>query len=808
MSYPSKLVKVITPIALAISLASCGGDTATFGKSSGAGGVAQAEIAKSLELSTSTRQLFSDGSVPIIITAIAKNENNNAISGADIVFSVDNDATIIADGEAEGSVKTASLTPGTPKNRQLIVTASSGTISKSITVDVVGTKVVIDGPSSITLNKDVPFVLKLTNGAEKPITNETITLTSSAGNTITTNSNFETDENGKVTFNLMGLQGGDDTLTANVLGVTLEKKVHVSSDEFVLSSSKKELNINTSQDIKLVWKKSGVVQANKDIYISTTRGEPQNLDANHKIRTNDLGEATVKISSSTAGKAVITAISDDGLSTTLKTEFIATTPAYLNTQADPTLIKPNGSSTIIAKIRDINDNPVKNKIIDFRLEDTVDGNLSASTAVTDSLGRASVSYTAGDSSSAKDGVIIKTFIHGYEGIVDPDPITLTVGSNALRIVLGHDHLSSSSDIFYVKKYGVIVTDSAGNPVKDQKVDFTIIPTQYFKGTMAWNGTNWYPNYTQACKSEDFDNDGKLDSGEDINRNGVLDPTHDASVTSSGVTDENGRIVVEVVFPKSRAGWSKQRITSSVVVAGTEFTENTDFILPVLQDDVGDKEVAPPNMYSPYGNSLSCDTVDGSASSVISSTIIVDALSGSEVSRLENNKWYRVSFVDNSGNVTNEKIKIKLNSELSEYTDIEYGPNQKSFRIIDKDPSVDKSGPNLIELEPLELEGRIFKKPENLYYKDDEAVTPPVDTTPPILTLNGAATMMISVDPTGAPFSDPGANAVDEKDGVMNDKINVIGHVNTDVVGTYTLIYKVTDSDGNSSKKNRIVIVLP
>jgi len=608
MSYPVKLVKIITPIAFAISLVACGGsDNPTFGNG-GTGGGTTAQVASTIELSASSRQLFSDGTTPVTITAIAKNKDNNAISGAEVIFSVDNGATITP-SSATGSVHTAALTPGTPENRKLTVKVTSGSTSKSLIVDVVGTSVVIDGPNAITLNKAVPFVLKLKDGADKNIAREAVTLASSSGNTIRTDSNFETDENGEVSFTVTGLRGGNDVITAETLGVLARKPIIVSGDEFELSHSTKEMGINTSQLIKFLWKKSGVPQADKLIYVNATRG---NI-SNNTVTTNSAGEATIEISSSTAGQTVISATTVDGLSTSLTREFIATTPAYLNTQADPTLITPNKSSTIISRVRDINDNPVKNKVISFRLNDTVNGVLSGSTAVTDSLGRASVSYTAGDSSSAKNGVKITTFVQGYEGIVDENNIFLTVGSNALRIVLGEDNLITSSDVFYIKKFGVIVTDSAGNPSKEKKVDFTITPIGYYKGKMVASGDVWVEDYTTtaACEAEDTNKNGNLDSGEDVNGNGRLDPTHDATVTSTGVTDDNGRIVIEVAYPKNRAFWSVQRITSSVISNGTEFEEHTDFILPVAAADVKDVKIAPPNAVSPYGEFGSCTDSDSS-----------------------------------------------------------------------------------------------------------------------------------------------------------------------------------------------------
>ena len=59
-----------------------------------------------------------------------------------------------------------------------------------------------------------------------------------------------------------------------------------------------------------------------------------------------------------------------------------------------------------------------------------------------------------------------------------------------------------------------------------------------------------------------------------------------------------------------------------------------------------------------------------------------------------------------------------------------------------------------------------------------------------------------------PFVDPGATAFDLEDGDLTAQIVVTGTVNTSVVGSSTLIYRVTDSGGLSVTKKRIVYVLP
>ncbi|MCA1900606.1 MAG: DUF5011 domain-containing protein, partial [Candidatus Hydrogenedens sp.] len=79
----------------------------------------------------------------------------------------------------------------------------------------------------------------------------------------------------------------------------------------------------------------------------------------------------------------------------------------------------------------------------------------------------------------------------------------------------------------------------------------------------------------------------------------------------------------------------------------------------------------------------------------------------------------------------------------------------------------------------------------------------VDTTKPVITLNGANPLIVECKDT---FTDPGATAVDSCD--TNVTVNTSGTVNTNVVGDYTLTYTATDASGNSADPvTRIVRVL-
>ncbi|WP_343328177.1 M4 family metallopeptidase [Polaribacter staleyi] len=82
-------------------------------------------------------------------------------------------------------------------------------------------------------------------------------------------------------------------------------------------------------------------------------------------------------------------------------------------------------------------------------------------------------------------------------------------------------------------------------------------------------------------------------------------------------------------------------------------------------------------------------------------------------------------------------------------------------------------------------------------------TPTADTTAPIITLNGASTINLTVGDT---YNELGATATDNIDGDITANITTSGNVNTAIEGTYTITYNVTDTSNNSSSTTRTVLV--
>lgn len=68
---------------------------------------------------------------------------------------------------------------------------------------------------------------------------------------------------------------------------------------------------------------------------------------------------------------------------------------------------------------------------------------------------------------------------------------------------------------------------------------------------------------------------------------------------------------------------------------------------------------------------------------------------------------------------------------------------------------------------------------------------------PVITLVGENPLTW---PLGQPFVDPGATALDEKDGDITSDIVVVSNLNVNTLGNYQITYNVTDTDGNAAEE--------
>lgn len=79
----------------------------------------------------------------------------------------------------------------------------------------------------------------------------------------------------------------------------------------------------------------------------------------------------------------------------------------------------------------------------------------------------------------------------------------------------------------------------------------------------------------------------------------------------------------------------------------------------------------------------------------------------------------------------------------------------------------------------------------------------IDAEKPQISLNGSEKIILNLNDT---YTEYGAISYDSCDGDLNDKIEITSDVNTEVLGNYNVVYKVSDSYGNISMVTRKVHV--
>ena len=80
----------------------------------------------------------------------------------------------------------------------------------------------------------------------------------------------------------------------------------------------------------------------------------------------------------------------------------------------------------------------------------------------------------------------------------------------------------------------------------------------------------------------------------------------------------------------------------------------------------------------------------------------------------------------------------------------------------------------------------------------------IDDISPIIKLDGDQIMEISINKE---YIEPGYKAIDEYDGDITEKVEIIGKVDTANYGEYIIKYKVKDNNNNQTEINRIVKVI-
>ncbi|WP_348734572.1 hypothetical protein [Rheinheimera texasensis] len=580
------------------------------------------------------------GNVDFIeLTTLVRNPGNVVVKGAKVEFSTESlsntelqiDSDITA---ADGTAKAKLTSKSDFKRRTVKVQSSVGKqMSEALLIQIDGNKIEIQKPDSVVLESQSDVFLTLTDSAGNAIPNAAIAVESQLGNLFALspasaasvfNSKFTgtTDVSGKLKLVVKAAKVGDDTITVSTLNSSTTSRLTVNGDAFAFTpASQTALEIDIApakadKKLDVLWSSNNTAVVGQNVRFISNRGvllgaataTPQFTNPQPLIALTDAngvasafayseftGFASVEATAIRDGKSIATARRD--------IEFVSSDAQKIEVQVAPAQVAISERAAVRAIVRDSKNNPVKNKRVVFQLDKSSGGVINPVEAITNSQGVAVTEFIADQTTGANTGanLNIRAYVMDVPAVSNSTPVA--VGNRTLSFRFGTGNAISKPNVStYSKQFSVIVTDSSGNPVPNQALNVAVLPVAYNHGywrkePLVGTFVNWAPEVTKSCVSEDANNNGILDAGEDISGDGQLTPLNVAkvekSVTSGPITsDLSGVATFNLVYPQDYGAWTTVRIIVSGFADGTENVSSRLFTLPVSAEDTGDEKVQP------------------------------------------------------------------------------------------------------------------------------------------------------------------------------------------------------------------------
>jgi hypothetical protein len=690
--------------ALTLALAACGGGggsagTPVVGPGSGTEtpSTAASGVASDLVVVLSKSTLSNTTSPVDTITATVTSIDANRVAVGNVPVSFSADANAVVTPAATGTntttgILTATITQGADSSvRPVNLTVKSGSVSRVVTFNVVQASTTTNPQAS-----DLTVTLSATSIDDSGSTTVTATATavdanrnalsgipvqlavSDASASIVVPST-QTDANGKVTGTVsMGQDRTNRTITVTATSGTLVRTAafQITGAKFSRATAQGAIVApgGSASVIYTLSDVNGKALANVPVSVSGSGISSQtgktdlNGDYLFSYTAPNTPGASLVITAQAGGAdpAAVT-VTVSGGTTGLPT---ATTPVSTTLNLSSNVVSVNSSQsnnqvTISAFFRDGNNAPISNVRVLFGVTgDNQTGKIGSgdTTVLSDTSGTASGTYAPGSVSSPTNGVTVLACWKTTD-FASTDKASsctaaggqllttaLTIVSNPVSISIGTDNTISlgASTLTYVKKYVVLVVDSAGNPKAGVQVTPSVDLGGYGKGYWRYNTVTslWErsPDYGNAgllaatCPNEDLNRNGVIDTAEDVNGSQQLDPRKsDVSITLVGstTTDANGVAVLQLEYPQNVASWVKYKITvtaagvlsppayfplgqpvtlpsqslsallGSGVTAPVENYLYTYDWLPIRATDITSQSVAPAFANSPYGVAVGC-----------------------------------------------------------------------------------------------------------------------------------------------------------------------------------------------------------
>ncbi|MBT9492997.1 MAG: hypothetical protein IV107_11795 [Paucibacter sp.] len=539
------------------------------------------------------------------ITVTTLDAARSAIGGAAVTMQVVDvgDSVVLDPGNTTTSATTGQLTrrlklQSNLTKRTIAVKATSGTVSRTITVDVV------DPPAGTVLTAR-DLTLSISKNSINNSGSETVDVIARAvdanrnalagidvifrvdSDAVLTPINTKTDAKGEAKATV----GIGANRTVRTITVTAESSALKGTRLLSVTGAKLQATVN--QPNRLVGEQGTVDYSLLDVNGSPIDGVEIVTtgpgSATGRGVTNGQGKWTYSYKAEGNGKMSIKAVGGAGDTPVESFVNVASKPPALDPATkilsatmtmDALVVKVNeigkdvNRSEIRILFRGEKNAPIENVRVHVGLganNTSSDGRFSVSEndppLLSDKNGLVTLSFIAGERASPTEGVKIfacygrsddlGTTAGGCSNGFAISPVTLTIVEAPVSISIGGDDVLTlgETNLTYIAKFTVLVVDAAGNPKSDVQVTPLIDLLGYAKGQFYWSEAlkKWYipldglvtdPNTQEIvlrCPNEDRlepdgARNGTIETGEDINSSLQLDPRSSAvSVAMVGST---------------------------------------------------------------------------------------------------------------------------------------------------------------------------------------------------------------------------------------------------------------------------------
>ncbi|MBN1756684.1 MAG: Ig-like domain-containing protein [Chitinispirillaceae bacterium] len=495
-----------------------------------------------------------DGVTKGAVQVFIKNKSGNPVVGDFINFTT-TAGVITARSETDEDGKAVAVLTSDRRNITATVTATlESDHSKTLSTTVVFKGVELTAaanPPSIRSNGIDSTKIKITlmDAARIPIMGERFNISKQQASTILAPLDSVTDNNGEATCVVTGTGSGQDTLQISSAGAIASVVINYSANILVIDTAAGQACIADSSDstlITAVYLKGGNESApisNATVDISVTAGTLDTIFA-RTLTTNSQGKISFYMRNPhfavTATIFGLARSSSELTTGIFNLYFKANVVKTIDISGTPEVIATDGGrAKIDAYAFDNLGNRVKDAKISFNIVNGPSGGeyLDPPVAITGDDGKATTYLVSGKTPSTHRQVWITA---GSFSTVKSDTVKFTIAGPPKYINIGYNILkgTNKNDGTFGLPCAAIVTDVNGNPVADgTEVTFSLKISGYvtYRKTSQWNrdvDESWAFCYYEidsvphVLPFEDFNDNYRLDPGEDRNRDGIANRGED------------------------------------------------------------------------------------------------------------------------------------------------------------------------------------------------------------------------------------------------------------------------------------------